>query len=456
MQIRAKLSLQFIFVVTLIIIFGFGVIYYSSASYRENEFYQRLEKKAHTNAEIFLSMASVDSTMLRMLDRRQKDKLPLENITIFNAENKNIYTNNDSIVFTPTAALFDEVRTKGRKEFTVKDFQVLGLPYDDGHATYVVFAAAVDKYGLSKLNNLRVTMILMFILIISIVAFTGWLYAGRALKPLSQVINEVEKINVERLDTRLNKSPSRDEIGRLIDTFNILLERVENSIKLQKLFVSGASHELKNPLTTITSQLQVVLLNERSNDEYKNIIQSILEDIRKLNRTTLDLIEYARLNYEDEILFSPVRIDDVIWACRDYFSSHNPSCKVHLIFENMPADEKNLIVMGNEALLKVACINLIDNACKFSENKTCQITLSFQNDEIRLSFADNGIGLNEEEIKLIFEPFYRTNNTAEFKGHGIGLALTKKIMQLHHAKINVQSQIEHGAVFTLTFTPATL
>jgi signal transduction histidine kinase len=451
MQIRSRLTLQFIIVVSLIILSGFAVVYYSSASYRENEMYRRLENKAQTSAEIFVSVEQIDSTMLRIFDKTQKDKLPNENISIYNEENREIYTNNDSLSVDASTELLSEIRERGRKKFTEEKFEVLGITYNDNHNRFVVFASAVDEYGMSKLKNLRNTLITLAFVIVSIVALAGWIYSGRALRPLNDVIGEVKSLSVERLDTRLKQSKNKDEIGQLIDTFNSMLKRIEEAFNLQKLFVTGASHELKNPLTSITSQLQVVLLNERSSEEYKAIITSILEDIKQLNRSTLDLIEYARLSYENKIILSNVRLDDILWYCKDFFNKTNPEYKVNISFVNMPEDENKLIVKGNEALLRITFINLIDNACKFSANKTCYITLSSEPKVLLLDFADKGIGLDAKEIELIFEPFYRSNSTAQVQGHGLGLALTRKIIQLHSAELHVKSESGKGTTFSINF-----
>lgn len=451
MQIRTKLTLQFILVVSLIIAFSFGIIYYSSSNYRHNEFFERLDRKASTTLEMFLNYKKLDPTLLILFDRSQKDKLPRENIEIIGKNDSLLYRNLDSNLVVITPEMIREVRTKRRVQYSQPPFELLGKAEIVNDQDLLIFAGAVDRYGYSKINNLRATLTLLFFLIISIVAFAGWVYSGRALKPLSEVINDVEAINVDSLNSRLTESPNKDEIGRLIDTFNLMLEQVEQSVKMQRLFVSGASHELKNPLTSITSQLQVLMLSDRSKEEYKTILRSVIEDIRRLNRTTLDLIEYARLSYEGEIQLTAIRLDDVIWHARDSYQSGNPNCHVVLGFSDLPADEEQLIIKGNDALLKVAFNNLIDNACKFSSDKTCWINFRFSGKELLVSFKDQGLGMKAEEIAYIFEPFYRANNTAEVKGHGIGLALTKKIIQLHQGKIDVLSSPGIGTEFKLSF-----
>ncbi len=450
MQIRTKLSLQFLLVVTIILISGFGIIYYSSSDYRKEELYRRLENKAVTSAEIFVSVEQIDSTMLRIFDRTQKDKIPFEVIRIFNKEGREIYTNTDTITFPINNQDLQNVKAQGECRFVKGRFEILGVPYQDKDNQFVVFAGGIDQYGLSKLSNLRNSILILLAILISIVALSGWIYAGRALRPLSNVINEVKELEVTRMDLRIKQNNSKDEIGRLIETFNTLLSRIEQAFNLQKLFVSGASHELKNPLTSITSQLQVALINERTNEEYKALIASILDDIKNLNRTTRDLIEYTRLNYENNILMREVRLDDILWYCKEAFVKNNPSSRVSLNFIDMPEDERRLIVQANEGLLRIAFMNFIDNACKFSGNKTCNIYLRM-GESILVDFSDHGIGLDDEEIKLIFEPFYRSNKTAEVKGHGVGLALTKKILDLHHCPIHVESIKNQGSTFRLNF-----
>jgi signal transduction histidine kinase len=451
MQIRTKLTLQFILVVSLIIAFSFGTIYYSSSNYRKREFYTRLESKANITFDMFLNYKRADPTLLILFDRSQKDKLPGECILIYDQNLNLMYQSIDSIPIEIDESTLKKLRTTGRIEYSQKVYEILGLRAVQAAKPVYILSMAIDKYGFSKLNNLRITLAILIVLIISIVAIAGWIYSGRALSPLTNVINQVEKINIESLDKRLNTGKNKDEIGRLIDTFNTMLDQIERSVQLQRLFVSGASHELKNPLTSITSQLQVVLMSDRSNQEYKTILNSIIEDIKRLNRTTHDLIEYARLSHNDEVQFSKVRLDDVLWQCRDIFLSSHANCKVSLHFNDLPSNEADLIVNANEALLLVAFNNLIDNACKFSANQSCNITFTVISGSLEIKFSDTGKGMSPQELMYIFEPFYRANNTAEVKGHGLGLALTKRIVDVHGATIKVHSQSGKGADFTVNF-----
>jgi len=453
MQIRTRITIQFIVVVTLLISAAFLIIYYSSASYRRSEFFERLNRKLENSLEIYSSVNKRDSTLLRNLERKQKDKLRFERVVIYNKDFKETFSTNDSIHITYPSRLFDELAEKGYFETTINEYEVAGslIRDDETNEVYYGIVSAYDVFGYSKLSNLSKTLFLLFLSMISLTALTGWFYAKRALNPLSVLLTEIESLDINRLDKKLTYSDSNDEIGRLIREFNELLGRIQYTVQLKRLFISGASHELKNPLTTITSQLQVALMKDRTSEEYKKTIASILEDIRNLNQTAIELIEYSRLNSENDINPMPVRIDDILWEACDEVKHNFPQYSIGLNFSEMPLDESENVVAGNASLLKVAFVNLIENACKFSDDSACKINFSSSRGAIVITFTDNGVGLNEEELKYIFEPFYRANSTTQVKGHGIGLALTRRILELHGTDIIVKSQPNIGSEFKLAF-----
>lgn len=452
MQLKTRLTFQFIVVVAPILLVSFAIIYYSSSNYRQNEFLKRLKNKAITTAEFLIKVEQVDSALLKVIDRTQKDNLIGENISIYNYRNQEIYSNNDSIYFKVNKRLLDKIRLNESITYKEGKYEIIGLTYNDKYNRFVVIAGAYDKYGLSKLKNLRTTLIILFFSIIGIVAVVGRVYSDRALKPITAVINEAEKISPNNLSSRLNKSKYDDEIGRLINTFNILLGRIEQAFKLQKLFVASASHELKNPLTVITSQLEISLLNERSNEEYKQTITSVLEDIKDLNKLTIQLMELARISYDSkDIPYKYLRIDDVLWSTKEFIVNKYPNYNYEFKIVSLPREESRLHVYGNETLLKTAFINLAENACKFSPDHKVIVSLECGNEKLKIVFENNGQGIIEEDLNLIFEPFYRSKSTAEIKGHGLGLALVYQILKLHKANIEIITGVNTNTFFIINF-----
>lgn len=450
MQLRSRLTLQFIFAVAPILLLSFLVIYYSSASFRKTDFYERLEKKAVTTCELLTKVDAVDMKLMRLIDSTQKDHLYRENISVYNFQNKEIYTNNDTLQFKVNDKLIEDIRANGSMQYTENEFEILGIKYNN----FVVIAGAEDKYGLTKLRNLRNTLFGLFFVIIGITALIGYLYATRALKPISAVISKAEKISASNLNERINESRYNDEIGRLIKTFNNMLERIEESFKIQRVFMAGASHELKNPLTAITSQLEVVQLKDRTSEEYKQTIQSVFEDIKELNKLAVQLIDFGQISYEkNDIAFEPARLDELVSIFVDVFATKNPSYKIIYRISNLPEDETKLMVTVNRPLLFTTFSNLAENACKFSPDNKVEVLLFADNETLSLSFIDNGPGIAEEDKKLIFEPFYRSKNSSFTKGYGIGLALVSKIVSLHGATISLQNNKGSGTVFNINFKP---
>jgi signal transduction histidine kinase len=266
------------------------------------------------------------------------------------------------------------------------------------------------------------------------------------------VIDQVDDISITSLDLRVAEGKEDDEISKLARTFNNMLERLETAFKMQKNFIANASHELRTPLTTITGQLEVALMNTRTIAEYEQIMHSVLEDIKNLNTASNRLLLLAQASSEtSEVDFRPVRVDDVIWQGAAELRKRNPDYAISVSLDDAFKDEEQLIILGNEQLIKTALVNLMDNGCKYSENNQVRISIYPRGKQLILDFTDQGIGIEANDIPHIFEPFYRGKNTVSIRGHGIGLSLVERIIHLHRGQIQVFSLLEKGSTFEITF-----
>lgn len=452
MQIRSKLTIQFATLVIGILTVAFFTVFFFSKKSNESAFYKRLNEKAITSAILLLKVEQVDSTLLKTIDLSKQDVLFRENISIFDESGKEIYTNNDTIQFNVSSDQFTTIKQIGEYRFTHGDFEILGIPFKYHDHLYIVLAGAVDAQGKIQLSQLKKILILLFTALVAIVTLAGWVYAGRALKPIKKVIDDVQSISTTDLSARLNEMESRDEIGNLVSMFNGLLSRIENSFAMQKTFLTNVSHELKNPLTKITSQLEVTLLNNRPADVYRETIRSVLEDIKELNQLSNSLLDLAYLEQNNkELTTSRLRIDEILWDVRDTILSQNNSYKIDIHTIEMPDNEEELYLQGNPHLLKTALQNLIENACKFSPVKMATVSLLCSSTEIEIRIFDNGPGISKDDLENIFQPFYRTDNTSRIKGHGIGLSLCQKIITIHKGTIEVESMLGQGTQMTVFF-----
>ena len=305
----------------------------------------------------------------------------------------------------------------------------------------------------TQLTQLRNILMLSFFVGLILVALSGWYYAGQALAPVSRIVEEVENLQPADLSRRVATGANRDEIGRLVLTFNRLLDRIYFAFQMQKRFISNVSHELKNPISVIIAQLEVGLNKQKTNEEYREILQSVLEDSKNMADITEKLLQMARVYSEDSnISFTTLRLDELLLQVRASLLRVKPN--YHILFD-LTGDidsEVQLDIKGNEALLRLALTNLIDNGCKFSPDHTVKTTISaYPNGTLELSIQDNGPGIPKEDLPLIFQPFYRGVQQTKVAGSGIGLSLVESILRLHQAKIEVSSEMGKGTQMRLLF-----
>jgi signal transduction histidine kinase len=195
--------------------------------------------------------------------------------------------------------------------------------------------------------------------------------------------------------------------------------------------------------------LEVTLHKERSPDEYRQVMQSIHEDVQQMQQLTKSLLEIAKTGSQGTIELHEVRIDEVLFKVMSDVQKISPSYRVELHFGDFPEDEKKFLVFGNTDLLYSSLKNFVENGCKYSPDHLSWVDLSFFEEEVIVQVKNEGDVIAEEEIEHIFQPFYRTNAATHIKGFGLGLALAKRIISLHRGTIKVESDQEKGTVFTI-------
>ena len=454
MQIRARLTLQFIMIAAGILLAAFVYIHFQFKLNLENEYYDSLKSKAFLIAE----MVAGDKTSESEFAIGHEDEDPNsvkgtypENVSIYTMEGKRLYSFNPAPQDIRPFA-FQDVRDFGECRFDHGSFNALGILYfNKAGQEYIVVAESV--FDTVHIDNLTRILIVVFLISISLVAIGGWFFARQALAPVSRIMNEVEAILPTDMSHRLVTTNQHDELSRLVITFNKLLDRIQKVFRLQKMFLSNISHELKNPLNVIMSQVEVTLQMERSKEDYQATLSSILADTKELNEVADKLMQLARINADDATVpFQPIRIDEVIWQARENLLKNHPEYKVHAQVNNLPEEEALLLVHGNEQLLRTALINLMDNGCKYSPDKMVSVSLSFTPEgTARIEISDQGPGIPRDELPMIFNAFYRSPKTAAVKGSGIGLSLVDSILKLHHVDLEVNSEEGQGTTLILKF-----
>jgi signal transduction histidine kinase len=450
MKIRTRLTILFTLITATILLAFASVIYISAKENREKEFYSLLKKEALTKANLFFN-AKVEPQTLQGIYRNNRQILNEVEVAIYDSDFNLLYHDAVDIDFVKeTSEMLNDIYQKGEIKFYQEDWQVVGIRYAYQNKDYIITATAYDQYGYSKLNSLLNNIFIVFIFSILFLYIAGLYFSKKAFDPIKEMTNKAKIISATNLDLRLSSNGSKDELAELANTFNEMLNRLENSFDAQKNFVSNISHELRTPLAAIITELELSTNKERTIEEYKTAIQKALKDAKKLVRIFNSLLDLAKASYDpSEIVFKSVRIDEILMDARQQVQKANPEYKIDIHFENDFENDNQISVNGNEYLLKVAFANLMENGCKFSSDHQCIVSVLFNEENIKLKFTDKGIGISEDDIQNIFTPFYRGENKKFSEGTGIGLYLTQRIIQLHKGSIRVQSLRGKGTTFTI-------
>lgn len=278
----------------------------------------------------------------------------------------------------------------------------------------------------------------------------GLWIANKALRPVDRLTRAAERIGRGSLSERVEESRSKDEIGRLAATFNEMISKLEQAFERERRFTADASHELKTPLAVLRGDIEVALRRERSAEEYRNVLASSLEEIARLTKLTDDLLTLARSDAGERVLeLEPIRLDTLAAEAHAFIQPLADSSGVRLNYESPSSP---IVIEGDGKRLKQLLVNLLDNAIKYTPSGgSARLVLSVQDSLALIEISDNGRGITAESLPHIFERFYRRSDPRDSRvtGFGLGLAISKWIVDAHNGSIEVESEQGRGSRFTV-------
>ncbi len=450
MKIRAKLTFLYAVLTVAILLFFAAIVYYSASKSRESEFFTLLEREAVTKGNLYLN-AQVDTKTLQDIYKNNRELLNEVEVAIYNAEYELMYHDAVELDFVKeTPLMLNSILEAGQLRFYQEDWQVVGLRYDHNGGTFLITAAAYDLYGYNKLDSLFKTILIVAGCSLLLIFFAGKYFSEQAFKPVRDMTAKMKLISATNLGLRINHPQKKDELSSLSETFDGMLDRLEKSFESQKQFVSFISHEIRTPLSAIIAELELAKEKKVESPSHLEMIERTLLDAKRLVRLSNSLLDLAKASLDPaEINFKPIRVDEVLMEVIQQLGHYEPTYHIHLEYESEPEEDRELTVLGNSYLLSVAFLNLIENGCKFSPYHTASVGLRVDKGLLFVAFRDKGIGIPAEDMKRLFEPFFRGTNSRHVFGNGIGLSLTKKIVELHQGQISVESQRDKGTTFVL-------
>ncbi len=285
-----------------------------------------------------------------------------------------------------------------------------------------------------------------------VAAVGGYWLAGAALRPIDAMVSAASSISHTDLSRRLPEPPYRDELARLAQTFNAMIARLEEAFARLDRFAADASHELRTPLTILRGEVDLALRHPRTPEEYREVLASNRDEIDRMAAIVDQLLLLARAEKSQLVLsHEPVRLDRLVEETVRQWRDLAAQSGLTLVFEPPPP----IVVLGDELRLREMLLNLLENARKYTPAGG-RITVRLAADDAgraaRVTIEDTGVGIPAEAVPRLFDPFFRADaaRARDAGGSGLGLALVKRIVDLHGGAVTVESELGKGTRLTVS------
>ena len=444
MKTQLKIALFLIATnIMMLLLFG-GSIYYFLYNYSYTDFYKRLETRATIAAKYNFDADKINAESFKSIRKNHLERLTEEKEYLYRIESDTDLKEVAKKSLLPLNFLKNIV-ANNKSTLQINDIFYTGIRYASHNKVYIVVVSAKNYYASHHLLFMRNSIFFAVGFFVLITTYLSFFFSKHIFDPIKNITDRVKQISTDNIHLRIEEKNDDNEISQLISTFNNLLNRLETAFETQKNFISNASHEFGTPLTSIMGEAEVMLMKERSPEEYQQSLASILGQAERLNQITQTLLYLAQTGYTNKrVNFEILRADELIWQTKEMVDKLNPKNNIQIDFSLLPENPKKLKILGNKQLLYLAFTNILANACKYSGNKPVQVTIASSDDQVFLVFKDQGIGIPEAEMPFIYDPFFRASNTRNFEGYGIGLPLTRNITKIHNGQIHVSSVVNEG------------
>ena len=335
--------------------------------------------------------------------------------------------------------------TDGKQQWLVSDYQLVEKGKSLGWIRAVKSLDSIDN----TLKNLRIIFWMIIPIYFVVALLGGYFIAKRALSPISQISKTAKQIGQHDLTKRIHFLGPKDEVGMLAETFDEMLDRLEESFRREKRFSSDVSHELRTPVAGIMLSAEEALNEDKNSSEYKETLETILDESKKMSAMISQLLMMARSdegNYIHEM--ESIDISELTQSIVDEMAKKNTGSD-----RTISADiEEGITMLVEETLYMRLLMNLIDNAIKYSpQGGSILVTLKDSKDGICLSVQDNGIGISKEDLPKIWDRFFKADPSRLDSSPGLGLSLVKWIAELHGGTVGVKSEYGKGSTFEIHF-----
>ena len=320
--------------------------------------------------------------------------------------------------------------------------RVYAAPVEDNNRLIAIVQVAQSLAEVqATLRRLLTTLLVSVPLLVAVAGLSGYLLAARALAPIDGITRTARRISAEDLSARLGLPASDDEVGRLAETFDAMLARLDDSFQRERQFTTDASHELRTPLTAMQAILGVIREKRRAPEEYEQALADLAEETDRLQTLTENLLRLARGETRSLVAHAPV---DLAALLRDVTDSLRPLAEAKALTLVCDVPDTLPLTGDSDDLIRLF-VNLLDNAVKYMERGGITVSAVPRPDHrLSIRVADTGIGIPAEQLPFIFDRFYRADSSRASPGTGLGLPIALEITRAHSGTIEVASQRGKG------------
>jgi heavy metal sensor kinase len=450
-SIRLRLTLWFLAVFALVILFVSGLLYVGLERVLTQNVDETLRRAAELSVAPPDEPAAADADLLSQLNLLSL--APARLLALDGSTLKRDALFPDGVPLTQGAlneaasgaARFESVR------LGTNDYRIYTAPVRvNGERVAVVQVAQRMADELNTLSQVRALLAAVIPVSLFLAALGGWFLAGRALAPMEQVRRDVETIMGDTdLSRRVSQQLTEDEVGRLARTFDGLLERVQTAMGRERQFTADASHELRSPLTVLKGEISVALSRDRSASEYRESLIELEAAVDEMSVLVEDLLALSRASSNTALTHAPVDVGQLAAQVCERMQVIADDKGITLM---PPSVAEPLVVQGDKLKLQRVLNNLVDNALRYTPaGGHVDVSEWREHSQACIAVRDTGIGIAPEHVPQVFERFYRADQARarESGGSGLGLAIAQAIARAHAGEITVQSTVGQGSVFTL-------
>jgi len=309
--------------------------------------------------------------------------------------------------------------------------------------------APVNKLS-EEVKRMLLTIIILSPILLLVIVYGGYKIIKKALNPVSKISNTASEIQKNGdFSKRIEIDEGKDEIHKMANAFNEMLNSLENSYIREKQFSSDVSHELRTPVSVILTESQYSLEYADTLEEAKDSFSVIQRQAKRMSELINQIMELSKIEKQITIDLQKMNFSETVQKILDDYKNLLSEKNIKI----SKGIEQNIFINGNKVMIERLLDNLLNNAMKFTKDEI-SVKLYSENESCIMEIEDNGIGISDEDKKLIWGRFYQVNdsrNKKVNKGFGLGLSLVAKIIEQHNASIEVESELNKGTKFVTKF-----